>query len=57
MRQRAPVGSAELLLLRATDTLARGRTDSLGRFTAAGRVGAAFTLEILRLGYEPTVIG
>jgi hypothetical protein len=53
---RVPVGSAELLLMRATDTLARGRTDSLGRFTAAGTVGATFTLEIRRLGYEPAAL-
>ena len=52
----APIASAELVLLRATDTLARGRTDSLGRFTAAGTVGATFTLEVRRLGYLPAAI-
>ncbi len=53
---RAPVGGADLLLLRATDTLARGRTDRLGRFTAAGTVGAVFTLEIRRLGYDRAAV-
>jgi hypothetical protein len=53
---RAPIGSVELLLLRASDTLARGRTDSLGRFTAGGTVGATFRLEFRRLGYEPAAI-
>lgn len=52
----APIASAELLLRRAADTLAHGRTDSLGRFTAAGTVGATFTLEVRRLGYQPTAV-
>ena len=50
------IASAELLLLRAGDTLAHGRTDSLGRFTAAGTVGATFTLEVRRLGYQPAAV-
>jgi hypothetical protein len=53
---RASIGSAELLLLRSTDTLARGRTDSVGRFTASGTPGATFTLEIRRIGYDPAVV-
>jgi len=52
----APVARAELLLLRGADTLARGQSDSLGRFTAAGTVGEQFTLELRRLGYQPAAI-
>jgi len=51
-----PIASAELLLLRTGDTLAHGRTDSLGRFTASGTVGATFTLEVRRLGYQPATV-
>ncbi|MDQ6634300.1 MAG: carboxypeptidase-like regulatory domain-containing protein [Gemmatimonadota bacterium] len=52
----APLPGAQLLLLRGTDTLARGRVDSLGRFNASGTQGERFTLEIRRLGYEPVVL-
>lgn len=51
-----PVAHAELLLLRGPDTLARGRSDSVGRFTTSGTVGEQFTLEVRRLGYEPGAI-
>lgn len=48
-----PIPNAELLLLRFTDTLARGRADNQGRFTASGSLGEQFTLEVRRLGYLP----
>jgi hypothetical protein len=52
----ASVARAELLLLRGVDTLARGRCDSVGGFTASGTVGEQFTLEVRRLGYLPAQV-
>lgn len=56
VQSHAPIASAQLLLLRSADTVARGLSDSLGQFTASGTYGEPFTLEIRRLGYVPVAV-
>ena len=53
---RVPLASAQVQLLRGADTLMRGRSDSLGRFTASGPYGEQYRIEVRRLGYLPIAL-
>ena len=53
---RAPLAAAEILVTRASDTVSRGRSDSLGAFMTSVAPGQTLLIAMRRLGYLPSSI-